>query len=215
MDDKFNGSLAAKEKQTDGFSRDNQRFLYPTVGPITKENRLKRNGHKSHILWFTGLSGAGKTTIARRLEERLFQQGSQVYVLDGDNIRTGLNKDLSFSAKDRSENIRRIAEVAKLFVDAGMIVITAFISPYSEDRCKAKAIFGEGEFTEVYIKCPFAVCEQRDVKGLYKKARNKEVKYFTGIDDQYEEPQQPDIILETNIMTVEECVDKIMGYFVD
>lgn len=205
-------TAVADQKQADDFKRDNQKFLYPTIGPITRENRVMRNSHKPGILWFTGLSGAGKTTIARKLEEKLFQQGCQVYVLDGDNIRTGLNKDLGFSANDRKENIRRIAEVAKLFVDAGMIVITAFISPYEEDRSKAKALFAEGEFTEVYIKCPFAICEQRDVKGLYKKARNKEVHHFTGIDDHYQEPQQPDIILETDIMTVDECVDMIINY---
>jgi len=202
----------AEQQQTESFARANHRLIYPTVGNITREAREQRNHHRAHIIWLTGLSGAGKTTIARKLEEKIFQRGYQTYVLDGDNVRTGLNKDLGFSLNDRKENIRRIAEVAKLFTDAGIIVITAFISPYQEDRAQARALFAQDDFAEVYIKCPLAVCEQRDVKGLYKKARNQEVHQFTGLDDIYEEPRQPDIIIETDKNFVDACVDKILQH---
>jgi bifunctional enzyme CysN/CysC len=202
----------AEQVQKDGFARDNQKLLFPTSGPVTREDREKRNEHRGGVLWFTGLSGSGKSTLAQKLEERLFQQGYQIYVLDGDNIRTGLNRDLGFSPNDRKENIRRIAQVARLFVDAGMMVITAFISPYNEDRANARALFEDGDFTEVYVKCPLATCEQRDVKGLYKKARSKEVHHFTGLDDSYEEPTNPEIIVETDKMSVDECVDIILTF---
>jgi len=204
--------LAPAEQQSEGFTRDNCSFIYPASGHISKADRARRNKHNSHVLWFTGLSGAGKTTIARKLEERLFQMGYQAYVLDGDNVRSGLNKDLGFEPNERKENIRRVAEVAKLFVDAGMIVIAAFISPYQDDRTQARSLFNKDEFTEVYIKCPLAVCEQRDVKGLYKKAREKQVQHFTGLDDTYEEPENADIILETDKESVDDCVNKIIDY---
>jgi adenylylsulfate kinase len=179
---------------------------------ITKQDRERRNGHRSFILWFTGISGSGKSTIAHRLEERLFEIGVRTYVLDGDNIRTGLNKGLGFSAEDREENIRRIGQVAKLFVDAGLVVLTAFISPYKKDRAVARSLVEDDEFVEIYVKCPLEICEQRDVKGLYEKARRGMVKQFTGIDDPYEEPENPEIIVETDKADLEQCVEEILNF---
>ncbi len=189
-----------------------QKFIIPHKGNIKKEDRQRQKGHKSAIIWFTGLSGSGKSTVAHKLEEKLFERGIHTYVLDGDNIRTGLNKDLGFSAEDREENIRRIGEVAKLFVDAGIIVLSAFISPYIKDRETVRNLVEKGEFIEVYVKCPLEVCEQRDVKGLYKKAREGIIKNFTGIDDPYEEPVNPEIIVETDKESLEESVNKIIKY---
>lgn len=177
---------------------------------ITKAGRHKLNHHGSVILWFTGLSGSGKSTLAYALEEDLFKKGVRTYVLDGDHVRTGLNRDLGFSAEDRKENIRRIGEVAKLFVDAGIVVLTAFISPYRKDRAIARSLVGVDEFVEIYVKCPLEICRQRDTKGFYEKARLGRVKQFTGIDDPYEEPESPEIILETNKMSVEECISRIL-----
>jgi adenylylsulfate kinase len=179
---------------------------------ITRIDRERLNGHRSFILWFTGLSGSGKSTIAHRLEERLFDNGVRTYVLDGDNVRTGLNKDLGFSAEDREENIRRIGQVAKLFVDAGLVALTAFISPYKKDRAAVRSLVGSDEFVEIYVKCPLEICEQRDVKGLYEKARRGVVKQFTGIDDPYEEPENPEIILETDKVNLEQCVEEILNF---
>jgi adenylylsulfate kinase len=159
------------------------KIIIPHKGKIKKEDRQRQKGHKSAILWFTGLSGSGKSTLAHAVEERLFEMGVHTYVLDGDNIRTGLNKDLGFSAEDRKENIRRIGEVAKLFVDAGIMTLTAFISPYKQDRQFVRSLVKKGEFIEIYVKCPLEICERRDVKGLYKKARRGIIKNFTGIDD--------------------------------
>lgn len=187
-------------------------YLYPVSGRINKKDRQFKNGHKSAILWFTGLSGSGKSTLSHRVEEILFQMGVYTYILDGDNIRTGLNKDLGFSPEDREENIRRIGEVAKLFVDAGILVLTAFISPYRRDRDFVRNLVEEGEFIEIYVKCPIEVCEARDVKGLYEKARRGLIKNFTGIDDVYEEPLNPEIIVETDKETVEESANKIVNY---
>ena len=189
-----------------------QKFIIPHEGNIKKEDRQRLKGHKSAILWFTGLSGSGKSTVAHKLEEKLFEMGIHTYVLDGDNIRTGLNKDLGFSAEDREENIRRIGEVAKLFVDAGIMVLSAFISPYIKDRETVRNLVNKGEFIEIYVKCPLEVCEQRDVKGLYKKAREGIIKNFTGIDDPYEEPLNPEIVVETDKETLEESVNKIINY---
>lgn len=189
-----------------------QKFIIPRKGIIRKQDRKTLNGHKSAILWFTGLSCAGKSTLAYEIEEELFKRGLRAYVLDGDNVRTGLNKDLGFSAEDRKENIRRIGEVAKLFVDAGLIVMAAFISPYEKDRESVRSIVEDDEFVEIYVKCSLEVCEQRDVKGFYKKARAGILKNFTGIDDPYEEPEHPEIVVETDKMTVEKSVEKIMNY---
>jgi len=189
-----------------------QKFIIPHKGMIRKQDRKTLNGHKSVILWFTGLSCSGKSTLAYKVEEELFKRGLRAYVLDGDNARTGLNKDLGFSAEDREENIRRIGEVAKLFVDAGLIVMAAFISPYQKDREFVRSIVEDDEFIEIYIKCSLDVCEQRDVKGFYKKARQGIIKNFTGIDDPYEEPKHPEIIVKTDKMTTEKSINQIMNY---
>jgi adenylylsulfate kinase len=179
---------------------------------ITKEHRRKRNGHHSCVLWFTGLSGSGKSTVANEVSKRLFEMGIQNYVLDGDNIRHGLNKDLGFSPDDRTENIRRIGEVAKLFVDSGLFVLTAFISPFQQDRDNVRNILEQNEFIEIYVKCPLEECEKRDPKGLYKKARNGQIREFTGIDSPYEEPSSPELVIETHLYSIEECVNQVISY---
>lgn len=161
-------------------------------------------------MWFTGLSGAGKSTLAHAVEERLHQRGCHTYVLDGDNVRHGLCGDLSFSIEDRKENIRRIAEVAKLMLEAGVITLTAFISPFREDRDRARQIFPHGEFLEIFCDCPIEICEDRDVKGLYKKARAGEVKEFTGISSPYEAPLKPELKINTGTQSLKECVDQVM-----
>lgn len=169
------------------------------------------NGHKAAVLWFTGFSGAGKSTIAHATEERLHQLGCRTYVLDGDNVRHGLCGDLGFSVEDRHENIRRIGEMSKLFVDAGIITLTAFISPLRADRDRVRLLAGV-DFIEIYCRCPIGVCEERDVKGLYKKARTGEIKEFTGISSPYEEPYNPELVIESDLMTVEESVAVVMSY---
>ncbi len=179
---------------------------------ITKNDRRIQNAHGSCVLWFTGLSGSGKSTIANAVSRELYRQGINEFVLDGDNIRHGLNKDLGFSSHDRMENIRRIGEVAKLFVDSGKVVTTAFISPFRSDRDQVRALFEEGEFIEVYINCPIEVCEQRDPKQLYAKARRGEIKDFTGIDSPYETPELPEIVLRSDLVPVEEAVENVLGY---
>lgn len=188
--------------------------LYWHKGHITRKDRERVQGYKGCTIWLTGLSGSGKSTIAHKLEERLFEKGIRTYVLDGDNIRLGLNKDLGFSREARQENIRRVAEVAKLFTDAGIINITAFISPYIQDRLSARNIQEPGDFIEVYVKCPISICEKRDPKGLYKKAKAGLIKEFTGIDDPYEEPLNPEIIIETNKESIDDCVNKIINYLI-
>ncbi|MBE4910127.1 adenylyl-sulfate kinase [Bacillus luteolus] len=179
---------------------------------ITKADRQDKNNHKSCVLWFTGLSGSGKSSLANALDKKLHSLGIQSYVLDGDNIRHGLNKGLGFSKEDRKENIRRIGEVSKLFVDSGTIVSTAFISPFREDRCSVRELFPEGEFIEIYVRCPLEICEGRDPKGLYKKARSGEIKDFTGISSPYEEPVNPELIIETNSKSLTKSVDIIVDY---
>ena len=188
------------------------KFIQPHDGVIQKGDRQRLNGHKSAVVWFTGLPGSGKSTLACRLEEKLFRKGIRTFVIDGDNVRTGLNRDLGFSAPDREENIRRIGEVARLFVEAGIMVLTAFISPYRKDRESVRKLVGKDEFIEVYVKCPLIVCEQRDVKGHYKMARQGILKHFTGIDDPYEEPDRPERVIETDRMTVDDGVDHIIRY---
>ena len=179
---------------------------------VQKEERQQRNQHKSCILWFTGLSGAGKSTLANALEHRLFEQGLNSYVLDGDNVRHGLNKGLGFGEEDRKENIRRIGEVAKLFVDAGLIVCTAFISPFAEDRNRVRALVQEDEFVEIYVRCSLEACEDRDPKGLYKKARTGEISNFTGISSPYEEPLQPELVVDSDQHSIEACVDQMITF---
>ena len=177
---------------------------------VTRDRRQQQNSHKSVILWFTGLSGAGKSTLAHCVEESLYQKGCRTFVLDGDNIRHGLCGDLGFSIEDRTENIRRISEVAKLMMEAGVITLTAFISPFRAEREKARKIFPHGEFLEIYCQCPLEVCEQRDVKGLYKKARDGEIKDFTGISSPYEEPAKPELVVKTSEDSLEECAKQVL-----
>lgn len=177
---------------------------------VTRNRREEQNRHKSVILWFTGLSGSGKSTLAHAVEEQLHQIGCRTFVFDGDNVRHGLCCNLSFSEADRHENIRRIGEMAKLFIEAGVIALTAFISPYRADRERVKALVAENDFIEIYCNSPLEVCEERDVKGLYKKARKGEIKNYTGISAPYEAPEFPDLILDTANETVEVNVEKIV-----
>lgn len=179
---------------------------------VTRQRREQQNGHTSRVLWFTGLSGSGKSTLAHALEEHLHQQGCRTLVLDGDNVRHGLCGDLGFSDADRQENIRRIGEVAKLFVDAGVIVLTAFISPFKEDRQQVKTLLGEADFVEIYCQCSVDVCEQRDVKGLYKKARAGVIKEFTGISSPYEEPEGADLVVDTSTQSIDACLAAILDH---
>jgi adenylylsulfate kinase len=189
-----------------------QRFVIPHSHEITKEDRRNLNEHGSLVLWFTGLPSSGKSTLANEVEKRLISTGIRTDILDGDNVRTGLCKDLGFSEEDRAENIRRIGEVSKLFVDAGCIVLSAFVSPYRRDRDAVRELVQDGEFVEVFVKCPVEVCEGRDVKGLYKKAREGVIKGFTGIDDPYEEPLNAEIVIETDKINLDEGVERIIGY---
>ena len=180
---------------------------------VTRERREEKNGHKGAILWFTGLSGSGKSTLAHEVEEALHQRGCRTVVLDGDNVRHGLCGDLTFSDDDRKENIRRIGEMAKLFTEAGMIVLTAFISPFREDRRRVRSLAPD-DFIEVHCDCDISVCEQRDVKGLYKKARSGEIKDFTGITSPYEAPEQPEVAVNTGADELDECVEYVVDYLV-
>ncbi|MDR2212362.1 MAG: adenylyl-sulfate kinase [Pseudomonadales bacterium] len=179
---------------------------------ISRAQRAALKRQRPCLLWFTGLSGSGKSTIANALDLALHQRGYHTFLLDGDNLRQGLNKDLGFSAPDRVENIRRIGEVSKLFTDAGLIVLCAFISPFTKDRRMVRQLFPEGEFIEVYMDAPLSVCEQRDPKGLYKKARAGAIAEFTGIDSPYEVPERPQIRLDTSKLTVDECVAALIAY---
>lgn len=189
-----------------------ERFVIPHEHEITKEDRRSLNSHGSLILWFTGLPSSGKSTIANELEKKLIAMRARTYILDGDNVRMGLCKDLGFSEEDRGENIRRIGEVSKLFVDSGAIVLSAFVSPYIVDRDKVRELVEDGEFVEVFVDAPLAVCEERDVKGLYKKAREGIIKGFTGIDDPYEAPLNAEITIDTSKVSLEGSVDIILDY---
>jgi adenylylsulfate kinase len=177
---------------------------------VTRNRREEQNGHKGVVIWFTGLSGAGKSTLAHAVEERLHQMGSRTFVLDGDNVRHGLCGDLGFSADARSENIRRVGEVSKLFVEAGMVVLTAFISPFRADRERVRELLGAADFLEVYCHCPLEVCEQRDVKGLYRKARAGEIQNFTGISSPYEAPTSPALVVETGTLDLDDSVESVL-----
>lgn len=177
---------------------------------VNKQDYRTKNGHYSGVIWLTGLSGSGKSTIANLVNKKLYDAAIHSYILDGDNVRHGLNAGLGFSAEDRTENIRRIGEVAKLFADSGTIVLTAFISPYQSDRDHVREILQPGEFLEIHVDCPLAACESRDPKGLYKKARSGEIKGFTGIDDPYEAPEAPELIIQSDEFSEEECADQII-----
>ena len=179
---------------------------------VTQQRRNKLNKHKSVVLWFTGLSGSGKSTLAHALEEKLFQMDFRTFVLDGDNVRHGLNSNLDFSDADRAENIRRISEVSKLMIEAGLIVMTAFISPFMEDRNEARVLIKNDNFIEIYCKASLETCEKRDVKGLYKRARAGEIKNYTGIDSPYEAPVNPELIIDTDQETLDYSVSKILSY---
>ena len=177
---------------------------------ISKSDRLKNNGHQAKVIWFVGLSGSGKSTLAGNVESVLHKKGYKTYILDGDNLRLGLNSDLGFSKRDRSENIRRVAEVARLFNEAGIIVLSAFISPLESDRNQARKIIGVDNFIEVFVHCPLKICEKRDVKGLYAKARKGLLPNFTGIDSPFEPPKQPDIIIKTKAESMKISVKNIL-----
>ena len=179
---------------------------------VTRQRRNKLNDHLSVVLWFTGLSGSGKSTLAHALEEKLFQKGCRTFVLDGDNVRHGLNSNLDFSEKGRTENIRRIGEVSKLMMESGLIVMTAFISPFNKDRNEARRLISNADFIEIYCKASLETCEARDVKGLYKRARAGEIKNYTGIDSPYEKPESPELIIDTDQQSLEESVDGILDF---
>ncbi len=183
-------------------------------GTVTRHHREERSGYRGAVLWFTGLSGSGKSTLAHAVEQRLFLEEYRSFVLDGDNMRQGLCADLGFSLEDRTENIRRIGEVAKLFAEAGIIVLTAFISPLQADRERVRKLLAEGDFFEIYCACPIEVCEQRDVKGLYKKARAGDIKEFTGISSPYEPPGAPELELDSGLMSIEDSVERVMDLLI-
>ncbi|PIB37125.1 adenylyl-sulfate kinase [Reichenbachiella sp. 5M10] len=183
--------------------------IIPHSHSITPADRIKKLGYKPFLIWFVGMSGSGKSTLASALEEKLFADGRNTYILDGDNIRSGLNKDLDFSDESRKENIRRIAEVSKLFVDAGTVVLTAFITPFAEEREKVKQLVGSDNYLEIFVDCPLEECEKRDVKGLYAKARRGEIKNFTGIDSPFEKPTNADIVVESHKVSIAEGVEAI------
>lgn len=177
---------------------------------VTRARREALNGHRSAVLWFTGLSGAGKSTLAHAVEEALHRRGCRTFVFDGDNVRHGLCADLGFSVPDRAENIRRIGEMAKLFVGAGVMALTAFISPLRVDRRRVRELIGDADFIEVYVKCPLEVCEARDVKGMYKKARSGQIKEFTGISSPYEEPEKADLVIDTSRRDLDQSVALVL-----
>ena len=177
---------------------------------VTRQRREKMNGHGSVILWFTGLSGAGKSSLAHAVEEKLHQMNCHTFVFDGDNVRHGLCADLGFTSDDRVENIRRVGEMAKLFIEAGVIALTAFISPFRDDRERVRSLAPHGDFLEIYCHCPLEICEQRDVKGLYKRARAGEIKDFTGISSPYEAPTDAELVVETGTLSMEDSVAQVM-----
>lgn len=178
---------------------------------VNRERREKLANHRAVVMWFTGLSGAGKSSLAHAVEEELYQKGCRTYVFDGDNVRQGLCSDLGFSDADRSENLRRIGEMVKLFLDAGVISLTAFISPFVKDRERIKSLIGEADFLEIYCDCPIEICESRDVKGLYQKARRGKIPQFTGISSPYEPPENADLKINTGMESLESCVKKVIN----
>ena len=189
----------------------NKNTIYHAAS-VTRERRNQLNNHKSVVIWFTGLSGSGKSTLAHSVEEILFSKGCRTYVLDGDNVRHGLTSNLGFSNEDRKENIRRIGEVTKLMMEAGLIIMTAFISPFREDRIAVRNLFPDGDFIEIYCKASLETCEARDLKGLYKRARLGEIKNYTGINSPYEIPDNPELIIDIDKESLEESVSKIVSF---
>lgn len=189
--------------------------IFPFQPIITKEDRHLLNAHRSAMIWFTGLSGSGKSTLAHAVEERLFKMGVRSYVLDGDNVRRGLNQDLELSPEDRKENVRRIAEVAKLMVDAGILVFAAFIAPYQESRKYVRKLMLGWPYYECFVECPLEECIKRDPKGLYKKALGGEIDNMTGISAPYEEPESPDLIIDTQCFSLDECADQVIRFLFD
>jgi adenylylsulfate kinase len=193
-----------------GTKNQSSRYNITQKFKVSRKDRNSQNMHKSFVIWFTGLSGSGKSTLANEVELILNKIGISTYILDGDNLRLGINSDLDFTINGRSENIRRVSEIAKLMVDSGLIVLTSFISPFEKDRNMAKGIIGKEDFFEIHISCPLSVCEERDIKGLYAKARKGEIKNFTGIDSPYEEPQSPNLKVDTSKNDLSKCVRDIM-----
>lgn len=193
---------------------ENSKYITWHKPVVTREMRQNLNSHPSYILWFTGLSGAGKSTLSHYIEQQLFERDCRTFVLDGDNVRHGLCSDLGFSVEDRHENIRRIGEMCKLFVEGGVIAITAFISPLKADRDKVRALMPDGDFIEIYCDAGIDVCETRDVKGLYKKARAGLIENFTGISSPYEVPENPELIVKTGVRGLEECAQEVISYLV-
>lgn len=179
---------------------------------VTRQLRNLLNGHKSLVVWFTGLPSSGKSTIAHTVEKKLYEKGIRTYTFDGDNVRHGLCSDLGFSEKDREENLRRIAEVIKLFLDAGIVVLAAFVSPFKKHREKVRQIVGQEDFIEIYCRCPVEICEMRDPKGMYKKAKAGEIKEYTGVSAPYEEPETPDLIIDTHLLALEDSVEKVFRF---
>jgi adenylylsulfate kinase len=190
----------------------NKRLIRWHDHQIQRESRAEQKQQRPCMIWFTGLSGAGKSTVANALDEKLYRFHKHTYLLDGDNVRYGLNKDLGFSDQDRVENVRRIGEVGKLFVDSGLIVLSAFISPFRSDRQLVRNLFPMGEFIEIHVSTDLSICEERDPKGLYKKARAGEIKHFTGIDSAYEAPEAPELIIDAGNCTPDDCAEKIFTY---
>jgi adenylylsulfate kinase len=186
--------------------------IIPHNHDISLAERSKMKDHKPLLIWFTGLSGSGKSTIANELEKRLFEMGVHTYILDGDNVRNGLNSDLDFTEDGRIENIRRIGEVSSLFLDSGLVVLSAFVSPFRSDRALVKKLAGDGNYIEVFVDCPLEVCEARDVKGLYKKARKGEISNFTGISSPFEEPLNADIIVKSDVLSVQQSAEKVYQF---
>lgn len=209
---KVNLGLPNRERKKNKSADANTKNIHVQQFKISRSHRNWQNQHHSFVIWFTGLSGSGKSTLANGLEQMIFKKGIKCYALDGDNVRLGINSDLDFSAEGRKENIRRVAEIAKLMADAGTIVLASFISPFKEDRELAKKIIGEEGFVEVFVDCPLEVCEQRDTKGLYKKARQGTIKEFTGISSPYEAPENPDITIHSNAADLDNGVLKIYEY---
>lgn len=188
-----------------------QENIIPHTFQVSRENRISSKGHSSFVLWFTGLSGSGKSTVASAVEKALHDSGIHTYLLDGDSVRNGINKDLTFSQEDRKENLRRIGEIAKLFIDAGVVVLAAFVSPYKMDRLMVRNTVEDSNFVEIFVNTPLEVCEERDVKNLYAKARKGLIKDFTGVNAPYEEPEQPDIKIDTSVMSLDDSVKKIIS----